>query len=392
MQTQHLYFNCTYTRCPILVFILLHTQELTPRTVHALNHLHSNLYCTSTYKEDFSVHAIQRRHVTETVSTDEELDTGETGRAVHTVETETEINDLGMAARATDTSGTTVSDSTAEGDVVEGTDLEVAKETVPLLGEDSELDTEGRSTDNTEDSIESPSQWSSYPGTGFTTFTHLPQLPDHFRRITTKYTRNRSSPPWPCCVPFYFLRHQSLLPSSITALPDNLFPKPKPSLIETEVEGSTSLKRSSVLGFGEESGCIDVTARARAKTPPGQISSGMMPRIAESSRGRLVASLSSRKPQTTEGKYCEPESPGGDCKLPRLCGSCGEIESRAVEAKGYEVQLQPHKELDRGDVTPTSSVTNETGEIPTLSSLVMPSGSRVPHRLGLRYKTEAHAR
>ena len=48
--------------------------------------------------------------------------------------------------------------------------------------------------------------------------TSLSELPSHFRRVTTKYTRNRC-PLLPCRVPHYLLRKHQLLPSIITKLP-----------------------------------------------------------------------------------------------------------------------------------------------------------------------------
>ena len=48
--------------------------------------------------------------------------------------------------------------------------------------------------------------------------TSLSELPSHFRRVTTKYTRNRC-PLLPCRVPHYLLRKHQLLPSVITKLP-----------------------------------------------------------------------------------------------------------------------------------------------------------------------------
>ena len=49
--------------------------------------------------------------------------------------------------------------------------------------------------------------------------TNLSDLPSHFRRVTTKYTRNHC-PLLPCRVPHYLLRKHQLLPSVITSLPN----------------------------------------------------------------------------------------------------------------------------------------------------------------------------
>ena len=46
----------------------------------------------------------------------------------------------------------------------------------------------------------------------------LSELPSHFRRVTTKYTRNRC-PLFPCRVPHYLLRKHQLLPSIMAATP-----------------------------------------------------------------------------------------------------------------------------------------------------------------------------
>lgn len=48
--------------------------------------------------------------------------------------------------------------------------------------------------------------------------TDLSVLPSHFRRVTTKYTRNRC-PMFPCHIPFYLWRKHQLLPSALTSLP-----------------------------------------------------------------------------------------------------------------------------------------------------------------------------
>ena len=50
------------------------------------------------------------------------------------------------------------------------------------------------------------------------TVTSLSELPSHFRRVTTKYTRNRC-PLFPCHVPHYLLRKHQLLPSIMAAIP-----------------------------------------------------------------------------------------------------------------------------------------------------------------------------
>lgn len=47
--------------------------------------------------------------------------------------------------------------------------------------------------------------------------TDLSDLPTHFRRVTTKYTRNRC-PMFPCRVPFYLWRKRQLLPTALTSL------------------------------------------------------------------------------------------------------------------------------------------------------------------------------
>ena len=46
--------------------------------------------------------------------------------------------------------------------------------------------------------------------------TDLSDLPVHFRRVTTKYTRNRC-PLFPCRVPYYLQRRHQLLPSAMTS-------------------------------------------------------------------------------------------------------------------------------------------------------------------------------
>ena len=48
--------------------------------------------------------------------------------------------------------------------------------------------------------------------------TDLSELPSHFRRVTTKYTRNRCHL-FPCRVPFYLWRKHHLLSSVLTSLP-----------------------------------------------------------------------------------------------------------------------------------------------------------------------------
>ncbi|CAI8032089.1 hypothetical protein GBAR_LOCUS18170 [Geodia barretti] len=44
--------------------------------------------------------------------------------------------------------------------------------------------------------------------------TSLPQLPIHFRRVSSKYCRNQLSPIWPCSIPYYLTRPHSMLHQS----------------------------------------------------------------------------------------------------------------------------------------------------------------------------------
>ena len=65
--------------------------------------------------------------------------------------------------------------------------------------------------------------------------TSLSELPSHFRRVTTKYTRYRC-PLFPCRVPHYLVRKHQLLPSVITTLPLRM--KSGPQLPAMTTDGS----------------------------------------------------------------------------------------------------------------------------------------------------------
>ncbi len=262
---------------------------------------------------------------------------------------------------------------------------------------DKEKGTSEDEKDTTEGDQESPSLLLNHPRLGYT---HLPQLPENFRCITCKYTRNRSSTPWSSSVPHYLLRRHSFLPSSLTSLPDHPFPGEKPCAVDSGERTSLGQRKSSQ-GFAEESdggGLAAVSGRPQAKTPvwPNSSCSGLIPKIAENVRGRLVTfhGLGDVQNPLTEGKV------EGDCKLPRLhavCGEDGETGSRDTESTTtslrHEAQLQKLRAAE-GRAAMSASGTNDEllQDIPMLSSLLTPSGSRVPHRLGLRYKTDAHKR
>lgn len=79
--------------------------------------------------------------------------------------------------------------------------------------ESSELEAESQDKPRTSQT-QAASSYSSSPGE--VVVSHLPEMPEHFRRITSKYTRNRSST-WPCCIPHYLFRRPCLLSSTVTA-------------------------------------------------------------------------------------------------------------------------------------------------------------------------------
>lgn len=303
----------------------------------------------------------------------------DTEKGVVVVSTSTETGDKAM-----NRDGHFGTVSAGEGTGAEDTDEETKLMEDSMCDEDDQKDgdTSKEERDVSEDQ-ESPSLLSS-PGVVCTTFTRLPKLPDHFHRITSKHTQNISSPPWPCCAPYYLLRHHSLLPSSITSLPDG-FPKANSFPVESRDKGvNTRLRRRSCQGSNGDSGDGVDGSTITGKTPLEKSSSsgGLMPRIAKNCRGRLVASQGSECAQsTTEGDK------GEDCKLPRLSGS----PSSNGEAAGCEADAQEARLSSEGG-DGMYSASEEPQEIPSLSSMLLPAGSHVPHSLGLRYKTKAHMR
>ena len=74
--------------------------------------------------------------------------------------------------------------------------------------------------------------------------TDLSDLPVHFRRVTTKYTRNRC-PLFPCRVPYYLQRRHQLLPSAMTSFSSTM--TSSTSRGDNRKEGETDPKLSQLI-------------------------------------------------------------------------------------------------------------------------------------------------
>ena len=178
--------------------LIFHSQVpvLTPRTMAALSSLHSGLYCRSTYTKDFKLEA--EHPTTHQVANLPEKDIKWEGR---------DDNTYSYLAQSEKTCGCcndgTCADS--EGEVAVCSCNYEDEDTTPLdtVTEDSDK----RLRDHM---------------TGHMTITHLSELPYHFRRITSKYTRNTLLP---CCVPRHLTRKPALLDTSVSPMSVDTFRK-----------------------------------------------------------------------------------------------------------------------------------------------------------------------
>ena len=184
--------------------------------------------------------------------------------------------------------------------------------------------------------------------------THLPELPAQFRKICPKYTCLRSLT-WSASVPAYFFRRHQLLPSSIAVLPKGF----RMSLEADEPEGDQPC--SGVSATSDE----DIAADDET---------GKMPAFQNNGQTNYLVST---------GKYfhsLETSKAGGECsrtfQLPSV--TVMDASPHCYGRSGAKTALQSHR-------------CSKEGTAP-LSCLLTPSGSRIPHRLGLRFKAQAHAR
>ena len=421
-----------YIRVRTLIWINYSSQELTPRTANALQQLHSGLYCTSTYKEHFRGFSVQNKYenrdiavpiytlLQRTATREQPLTLSYHGGNLRPDEVtrpkSTVMRDGGKADEQQQR-GNVDCDIMPKGETfpqetcittgekdehlsLEKKDEESVEDNAKKLRllEDRKLEDEHEEEQNSEPSneqntgsestvrdIELPSLVDSitHPGETFTTFTHLSQLPDHFRRIATKYTRNSFTPPWPCNVPYYLLQRHSLLPSSLTVLPTHFHkPKLRLNLNESSPPDAEGLRNIN------ESFTIDGNGAEKEKE---NIESGTtMPRIRECFDGKILASVYERDlkhiQSTTKRSDSSPNTDfDEEYKLPSLSAMTGNApQAFMVTASTGNCQTQlPIIETPRDD---------EDGKVPPLTTLLTPPGSRVPHRLRLRYRTEAHSR
>ena len=184
---------------------------------------------------------------------------------------------------------------------------------------------------------------------GFIAVTHLPDLPEHFHRITSKYTRNRSTPPWPYYIPFYLYRKHCALPTNIAALPEHML---RPKSGQADIQGGSSISPCD-LGGSRPSGIC-------------------MPKVYE--KGGRLSQMSHCSEKHSLSAIREKRNRNADCKLPSL--------TPAEPTQTREIPPRPK----------SVSGSETASDIPPLSSLLTPCGSRVPQRLGVRFKTDAHAR
>ena len=332
--------SCTFTHSLI--------QVLSPRTAENLKKLYTALYCTTSYKEDYKnyfVHKENRR--LSLLSLNPETKTGlltgshscgslknKTSTARST-DSEGEWNGNGGNSNETcDDSGNNAAEDETEADT--GAVVEVMASTSTLLDEDASPteEEEDSRNENTDDA------------------NRLPELPVQFRKVCPKYTRLRSST-WPVRVPTYFFRRHQLLPSSIAVLPKGF----KMKLEADEREGDRPNSSGSATS-GEDVAADDETRKIPAIQNSGQTN-------------YLVASgKNSLKTCKAGGEYTHT------FQLPSVKEM--DLSSHCYGRSGAKPELQPHR-------------CHKEGTAP-LSCLLTPSGSRIPHRLGLRFKAQAHAR
>lgn len=155
---------------------------LTPRTMEALSNLHTGLYCRSTYTKDFKPETEHSSAPQET--NPPEKDTKSEGN-----------NDKKKCING--------GCADSEGEV----------DSCPCNHYDNEEDVTPLETDMEDSDTQLQDHMTVVPG--HMTFTHPSELPDHFRRITSKYTRNKNSL-IPCCVPLHLIKKPSLLGNSIS--------------------------------------------------------------------------------------------------------------------------------------------------------------------------------
>ena len=326
------------------------TQVLSPRTAETLKKLYTALYCTTSYKEDYKNYFTHTKnkpyfslssdsHNSDTLeskcSTAESVDSE--GELKANAGDSKEICD-DFENRDSETVETATDDDFIKPEL--GADITCTNTSSPL---DKEFCTaeEGSRDKNTDHA------------------NRLPELPIQFRKISPKYTRNRCST-LPGHVPAYFFRKHQLLPSAITLLSDGFQLKPEAG----EQEGDRPSSSGSVTG--SEDAATDDGARKG------------IPVIKENAQMNCLVALSRG---ANSGK-ASPEN---------YKGRGEHTDTVQLPSVKKERALISHHGRNTTKMALPTPVYNKEG-IPPLSCLLTPSGSRIPHRLGLRFKAQAHAR
>lgn len=224
--------------------------------------------------------------------------------------------------------------------------------------------------------------------TSYVRVTHLKELPDHFGRITSKYTRNYRCSTWPCYIPYYLHHRHSLLPSSISVLPPEYLRARSPSVCKGKDRPGSSKSETcaDVAEDGETSSTkVSSSANNAGKTPSAL-------KFGHGSTLPVNVPISSIKEQRlpslthTQSGFCTQAQRTGlhSNSTVHLSGEQPPTTTSNQQWKLPKIVNCGGTSLDGDDV--------ECVEVPPLSNLLSPSGSRVPHRLGLRFKSEAHAR
>ena len=186
---------------------------------------------------------------------------------------------------------------------------------------------------------------------------NLQELPDHFGRITSKYTTNHSS--WPRYIPYYLHRKHTVLPSSITAVPPEHLKTDPPSVSQggKDYPGSGKTGNNATNNQKKSSSTKDTPSYVPVQ---GKKCGRKLPSLTHThSRAHMDPKIHMKK---IRPRSAAPQSPTTTNQLSRL--------PKIVE--------------DGGEVA--------VAEIPPLSSLLPPAGLHVSQLSGQRFKTEAHKR
>lgn len=207
---------------------------------------------------------------------------------------------------------------------------------------------------------------------------HRQAMPEHFQQNSSKYICNRL-PHWPCCVPYYLFSKHSSLPDTLCLTPGSL-KRMSPLQHHKRVEKSICQSFGGS-GKGAEQISDDVAKMRETKTCL------KIPLLTETEHKHSCSAL--MKASQADSMPQHPGRTTHSLKLPTLVANPrAPADTTSVAGTLLSVDRGVMGNL-HDDIQVEGA---EQEEVAPLITLLAPLGSRIPHRIGMRFKAIAHQR